>query len=114
MDAAVTDAPDLSDLPVEMTVADAQAAFAKGVTAEALAKAFLARIETYNPRYNALIFLNPHALDEARAIDARRASGEALGPLAGVPVSSRTRWTSPACRARAAGISSAPRPAAPT
>ena len=86
MDAAVTDAPDLSDLLVEMTVADAQAAFAKGVTAEALAKAFLARIETYNPRYNALIFLNPHALDEARAIDARRASGEALGPLAGVPV----------------------------
>lgn len=86
MDVAMTDAPDLSDSLVEMTVADAQAAFARGVTAEALTRAFLRRIETYNPRYNALIFLNPHALDEARAIDARRATGEALGPLAGVPV----------------------------
>jgi aspartyl-tRNA(Asn)/glutamyl-tRNA(Gln) amidotransferase subunit A len=86
MDAAETDALALSDLLVEMTVADAQAAFARGVTAEALARAFLARIETYNSRYNALIFFNPNALDEARAIDARRASGEALGPLAGVPV----------------------------
>ncbi len=79
MDAAETDALALSDLLVEMTVADAQAAFARGVTAEALARAFLARIETYNPRYNALIFFNPNALDEARAIDARRASGEAWG-----------------------------------
>ncbi|KMO16930.1 amidase [Methylobacterium indicum] len=79
-------APALSDAAVEMTVADAQEAFARGVTAEALAEAFLARIATYNPRYNALIFLNPHALDEARAIDRRRAAGEALGPLAGVPV----------------------------
>lgn len=86
MDAAPTDAPDLAGMLSEMTVADAQAAFARGVTAEALTRAFLARIETYNPRYNAVIFLNPHAVEEARAIDRRRAAGEALGPLAGVPV----------------------------
>ncbi|MGK9169836.1 amidase [Inquilinus limosus] len=73
--------------PVEMTVADAQAAFARGdVTAEALAQAFLDRIARYNPRYVALITMNPDALREAREIDRRRATGEALGPLAGVPV----------------------------
>ncbi len=36
MDAAPTDAPDLAGMLSEMTVADAQAAFARGVTAEAL------------------------------------------------------------------------------
>jgi amidase len=72
---------------IEMTVADAQAAFAAGtLTCEALVRACLDRISTYNPRYNAIIFLNPDALDDARAIDARRAAGEALGPLAGIPV----------------------------
>ena len=72
---------------IEMTVEDCQRAFAEGsVTAEALAQAFLSRIETYNPRYKALIVMNPQALDDARAIDARRAAGEKLGPLAGVPV----------------------------
>ncbi|MGE4481892.1 amidase [Acidocella sp.] len=71
---------------VEMTLEDAAAAFARGVTSEALTKAFLARIATYNPRYNAIITMNPAALDEAREIDRRRAAGEALGPLAGVPV----------------------------
>lgn len=72
--------------PVEMTVADAQAALASGVTAEALAQAFLDRIATYNPYYNAIIVMNPDALDDARTIDKRRAAGEKLGPLAGVPV----------------------------
>lgn len=72
---------------VEMNVAQAQTAFADGTaTAESLARAFLERIATYNPRYNALIVMNPQALDEARAVDARRAAGERLGPLAGVPV----------------------------
>ena len=71
---------------VEMTVADCQAAFAAGVTSEALTKAFLERIERYNPTFNAYITMNAAALDDARAIDRRRAAGEKLGPLAGVPV----------------------------
>ncbi|OYV61797.1 MAG: amidase, partial [Acidiphilium sp. 21-62-4] len=83
-DIAPAISPDI-DL-VEMTLADAAAAFARGVTAETLAAGFLERIATYNPHYNAIIVMNPHALDDARAIDRRRASGEALGPLAGVPV----------------------------
>ncbi len=72
---------------VELTVAGVQEAFAAGrTTSEALTRAFLDRIETYNPHYNAIIFLNPDALDDAREIDRRRRAGEPLGPLAGVPV----------------------------
>ncbi len=71
---------------VEMTLEGAAGAFARGVTAEELAKAFLERIAAYNPRYNAIIIMNPTALDDAREIDRRRAAGEALGSLAGVPV----------------------------
>jgi amidase len=71
---------------VELTIEGAQAAFASGTTSEALTQACLDRIARYNPAYNAIVFLNPDALDDARAIDRRRASGEALGPLAGVPV----------------------------
>ncbi|CAN7688981.1 amidase [Caballeronia sp. LjRoot31] len=72
---------------IELTVAQIQSGFASGaLTSESLTAAFLERIAQINPRYNAIIFLNPQALDDARAIDARRAAGEALGPLAGVPV----------------------------
>ncbi len=72
---------------VELTVEGAQAAFASSATtSEALTQAFLDRIAAYNPAYNAIIFLNPDALDDARAIDRRRTAGETLGPLAGVPV----------------------------
>lgn len=72
---------------VEFTVEGVQSGLAQGrFTCESLTKAFLDRIATYNPRYNAIIFLNPEALADARAIDRRRAAGEALGPLAGVPV----------------------------
>ncbi len=72
---------------VELTIADVQEGFASGrFTAAELTAAHLQRIERYEPFYNAFTFMNPAALDEARAIDARRAAGEALGPLAGVPV----------------------------
>ena len=78
----------MSDIDiVELTVQGAQAAFASGATtAEVLTQAFLDRIAAYNPQYNAIIFLNPDALDDAREIDRRRQAGETLGPLAGVPV----------------------------
>ncbi len=72
---------------VELTAEQAQSAFASGaITSEALTQAFLDRIAEHNPHYNAIIFLNPDALADAREIDRRRAAGEALGPLAGVPV----------------------------
>jgi amidase len=71
----------------ELTVERVQTGFASGAfTAETLTQACLDCIAKYNPHYNAIIFLNPDALADARAIDKRRAAGEALGPLAGVPV----------------------------
>jgi amidase len=70
-----------------LTVDAVQAGFQAGTfTAEQLARACFERIERDNGTYNALIFLNPAALDDAREIDRRRAGGETLGPLAGVPV----------------------------
>jgi aspartyl-tRNA(Asn)/glutamyl-tRNA(Gln) amidotransferase subunit A len=74
------------DFAVEMTIADVHAAFAAGVSAEALTAAFLKRIELHNPVFNAIVTMNDEALEDARSIDRRRAADEALGPLAGVPV----------------------------
>jgi amidase len=74
---------DLANLTVEKI----QEGFRTGrFTAESLAIACFERIEQYNATYNALIFLNPSAIDDAKEIDRRRAAGEKLGPLAGVPV----------------------------
>ncbi|MEM0908491.1 MAG: AtzE family amidohydrolase [Pseudomonadota bacterium] len=56
------------------------------VTAERVAAAALERIKTLNPSVNAFTLLTEErALSEARAIDAARARGDTLGPLAGVP-----------------------------
>jgi Asp-tRNA(Asn)/Glu-tRNA(Gln) amidotransferase A subunit family amidase len=72
---------------VELTVAQVRLGLAQGrFTCEALTQAFLDRIALFNPRYNAIIFHNAEALADARAIDRRLAAGEALPPLAGVPV----------------------------
>jgi len=77
-----------ADLNVsEITIQDLRAGYAAGTySAEAVTQAFLNRIAMYDPSYNAFISMNPHVLDDARAIDRRRALGETLGPLAGVPV----------------------------
>lgn len=71
----------------ELTVEKVQQGFASGAfTSESLTQAYLDRIAEYNPSYNAIVFFNEDAIADARAIDARRAAGEKLGPLAGVPV----------------------------
>jgi amidase len=72
------------------TIADVQAAYATGkLTAEQLVHAYLARIAAYDkqgPAINAVITLNPKALDEARALDAERKAGKLRGPLHGIPI----------------------------
>ena len=50
-----------------LTVDTVQEGFRNGsFTAESLARACLAQIETWNGRYNAIIFLNDEAIDDAR------------------------------------------------
>jgi aspartyl-tRNA(Asn)/glutamyl-tRNA(Gln) amidotransferase subunit A len=69
------------------TVQTLAAALARGeTTAEAVAEQSLARIAVEDRRLNAVITPNPDLLDDARRIDRRRAAGEAVGLLAGVPV----------------------------
>jgi Asp-tRNA(Asn)/Glu-tRNA(Gln) amidotransferase A subunit family amidase len=69
------------------TVQTLTAALGRGeITAEAVAEQSLARIAAKDGRLNAVIAPNPQVLADAQAIDRRRAAGEAIGPLAGVPV----------------------------
>ena len=46
----------------------------------------LARVERFNPAVNALVTLNPRALDEADELERRLVRGEDIGLLAGLPV----------------------------
>ncbi len=46
----------------------------------------LKSIAAGNENLNAFLSVSETALEEARAIDARRSAGESLGPLAGIPV----------------------------
>lgn len=67
----------------------AEALAAGKTTSEELVKAYLARIDRIDragPTLQAVLAVNPKALDDARASDARRAAGKALGALDGVPV----------------------------
>jgi len=75
---------------VEQSIADLQKAMSSGaVTSRALVEAYLARIEAYDrggPTLNAMIALNPRALQEAAALDVERARKGPRGPPHGIPV----------------------------
>jgi aspartyl-tRNA(Asn)/glutamyl-tRNA(Gln) amidotransferase subunit A len=56
-------------------------------TAVSIAESTLARIDARDGELNAFLTVaRDEVLEQARAIDAKRARGEALGPLAGVPI----------------------------
>lgn len=60
------------------------------VSATEVAQAALARVAQVNPRLNALVESRPaEVLARAAALDAALARGEPVGPLAGVPVSTK-------------------------
>ncbi len=72
---------------VELTVDQVQAAYSEGrYTAVELTRAFLARIERYEPLYNAFISMNPAALEDAARLDEEYGRTGPRGPLHGVPV----------------------------
>jgi amidase len=76
--------------PCEATIVELQAAMgAGGLTSAELTRTFLRRIETYDrsgPRLNAVLEVNPDAVQAAETLDRERAAGNLHGPLHGVPV----------------------------
>jgi aspartyl-tRNA(Asn)/glutamyl-tRNA(Gln) amidotransferase subunit A len=76
----------VSDL-IRAGAADLARALAAGeVSSVEVARAHLDRIAAVDGDIHAFLHVSDRALDVAADIDARRAAGEALGPLAGVPL----------------------------
>jgi len=72
---------------VETGIPDLQAALREGrITSRQLTVKYLERIATYEDRLNAIITVNPRALEEADAMDRERAAGKIRGPLHGIPI----------------------------
>ena len=74
----------------EPTIADLHAAMrAKELTCRQLVQMYLDRIEAYDrkgPALNAIVMVNPNALNAADALDARFAQSGLVGPLHCVPM----------------------------
>lgn len=74
----------------ETSIAEIHAALRAGrVTCHGLVEQYLRRIDAYDkngPAINAIVTVNPRALAEADALDARAKSGGALGPLHCIPM----------------------------
>jgi aspartyl-tRNA(Asn)/glutamyl-tRNA(Gln) amidotransferase subunit A len=76
--------------PIHELAADVRAG---KLTAVALVQASLDRIAATQD-YHALLELNPHALEQAKAVDARVKAGEDL-PLAGIPFAAKDNYLTP-------------------
>ncbi|HSF82792.1 MAG TPA: amidase [Anaerolineales bacterium] len=73
-----------------LTIIDMQAKMQAGeLTSRKLVEGYLERIQNLDkegPRLNSIIELNPDALASADQLDQERASGQACGPLHGIPI----------------------------
>ncbi|QHD01202.1 amidase [Pseudomonas sp. S04] len=82
----------------EVSIAELRAALEAGrTTAVELVQAYLSRIDAYDgpntpTALNAVVVRNPNALEEALSSDARRARGESLGPLDGIPYTAKDSY----------------------
>ncbi|HVO67249.1 MAG TPA: amidase family protein [Syntrophales bacterium] len=74
----------------ETTIADVHKSFLSGqLTARQLVRYYQKRIDTYNqsgPRLNAIIYVNPEAMEVAAVLDAKLKKSGLAGPLHGIPV----------------------------
>lgn len=83
---------------VELGIADLRAALESGETTSVdVVRAYLARIAAYDgpetpTALNAVVVANPDAIAEAEASDARRAAGQTLGPLDGIPYTAKDSY----------------------
>jgi amidase len=72
---------------VEATIPDMQKAMQEGrVTSRQIVEQYLVRIALYNDKLNAVVTVNPKALQEADRLDQERKSGKVRGPLHGIPI----------------------------
>ena len=77
----------------EASIAELRAALDdRRVTAVELLEGYLARIAAYDGALNAIVVPNPEARADAMAADARRARGETLGPLDGIPYTAKDSY----------------------
>jgi amidase len=84
---ATAAAPRVPFTVVEASIGDMQRALAGGhVTSRQLVTESLTRIARYNWQLNAVLAVNPRALEEADARDRERRSGHVRGPLHGIPI----------------------------
>lgn len=79
---------DLSEFDLnETTVAELQQKMESGaLTAEAICRKYLDRIEKVDPFLKSVIELNPDAMEIARSLDEERETGNIRGPLHGIPI----------------------------
>ena len=72
---------------VESSIRDMQTAMAEGrITSREIVLQYLTRIAMYEDKLNAIVAVNPHALEEAEQLDRERAQGRLRGPLHGIPI----------------------------
>ncbi|HXD75582.1 MAG TPA: amidase family protein, partial [Vicinamibacterales bacterium] len=73
--------------PLEKSIRELQRAMgARQITSAQLVQFYMDRIAGYDAVVNAMLFLNPNALADARALDAERRRGRVRGPLHGIPI----------------------------
>jgi Asp-tRNA(Asn)/Glu-tRNA(Gln) amidotransferase A subunit family amidase len=71
----------------EATIGSVHHALYSGLsTCREVVSSFIARIEAHNNRTNAIITLNPNALDIADSLDEQLSAGNATGPLFCIPI----------------------------
>jgi amidase len=56
------------------------------ITSKEIVLQYLRRIATYEDKLNAVVIVNPHAVEEAEVRDRERAQGKVRGPLHGIPI----------------------------
>ncbi|KAH7303438.1 amidase signature domain-containing protein [Stachybotrys elegans] len=72
---------------INVTIDELQEGLESGLfTSVDLVKTYIARISEVNDEFNAVIEINPDAVDIAGELDARRANGSTYGPMHGIPI----------------------------
>src|SRR5438093_9695858 len=73
--------------PLEKNIRELQRAMAAGqITSVRLVQFYIDRIVQYDGLVNAVLYVNPNAAADARALDDERRRGRTRGPLHGIPI----------------------------